>query len=625
MFKLMFPLVVIFVAHAGAKAQSYTPEEQDCFGLVQGKVAYDKLGNKTWNEGNIRNLCRGTTNPDATISCFRDKIAEGITWDNAIPACAASALKPNFIGLAGNWSMFDANGLPYEKYAVITQTGANVTLDNGYGSVTTGDLESNKLNARAWKLTGTISADGSRIDWSNGLHWEKRLFARTEVPRAEEDTKPVDNRTLTLRNTGAINVTLNLYKADRKVYDNTPVKSIKWVDGGSSPNVSFGGGLDPATPLEVEITMKVGGLGAFWDLLIYRATIAANSSNLCFEVGGTAYRPTAAPCANTKAVEADHLLFKNEAGFAAFMNLDYTQFTSDTDVVPKAIRTDDTILGMERKLYRPRDAADREMTLKVKGIAITDDVLQTVQFKEGQKFSGCYKVWGNSAQPKISPCLFTGYSRSVKFWNNSGVNAYIRVTYDAGKNYNSNVLEFTQTESVGIPNASWSLPIRIDFIVGNIDGSGKQVGTMNAPSNFTGELCYKIEGALNSPVVSTCDDIVGDNFGETRMIRFQNEAGYDAQMVVSFFVDEVINGQTIAMPKFVMTGSITGLGGKFRLAAIPKKTSKGIPITIAFQGSTTLRNDIWSTTLPGDFTDSPQPCFKVWGTLFDPQAGKCGP
>jgi hypothetical protein len=94
-------------------------------------------------------------------------------------------------------------------------------------------------------------------------------------------------------------------------------------------------------------------------------------------------------------------------------------------------------------------------------------------------------------------------------------------------------------------------------------------------------------------------------------------------MIVTYFVDEVINGQKMVMPKTLSTGMINGLGGKFRLVTIPKKTSKGMQITISLQGSTTVKNDIFSTTLPADFAASPQQCFKVTGTLFDPSGGKC--
>ena len=56
---------------------------------------------------------------------------------------------------------------------------------------------------------------------------------------------------------------------------------------------------------------------------------------------------------------------------------------------------------------------------------------------------------------------------------------------------------------------------------------------------------------------------------------------------------------------------------------IPKNTALNMPITISLMGNATVKNGIFSTTLPADFAASPAPCFKVWGTLFDPAGGSC--
>ena len=73
-----------------ALAQS-TPLEQQCAASVQDQVPYDQGGDKHWNPKNINRLCSGTTNPQATISCFTSQIQNGIPWTKAIPACANSA------------------------------------------------------------------------------------------------------------------------------------------------------------------------------------------------------------------------------------------------------------------------------------------------------------------------------------------------------------------------------------------------------------------------------------------------------------------------------------------------------------------------------------------------------
>ncbi|MBK7708104.1 MAG: hypothetical protein IPJ30_20730 [Acidobacteria bacterium] len=225
----------------------------------------------------------------------------------------------------------------------------------------------------------------------------------------------------------------------------------------------------------------------------------------------------------------------------------------------------------------------------------------------------------------MSPCSISSSARTIKFWNNSGTTAKLVAIYDQNKKVSTNDIEVTQTESIEIPIGVSKSPVSVEIWAYGIDRTRRLVTTMTASGSFTGELCYKIEGTSISPNASTCDDVVGDTSVETRLIRFQNEAGYDAQMIVTYFVDEVIGGQKIPMAKTVSTGMINGLGGKLRLLAIPKVVSQGMQITIAIQGSTTVKNDIWSTTLPGNFADNPQPCFKVWGTLFDPQGGKCAP
>ena len=64
--------------------------EQACFDMVQGKVAWNQAGEKGWDPGNIQNLCRGTTDPAATISCFTQQIQTHNNWNQGIAACKAS-------------------------------------------------------------------------------------------------------------------------------------------------------------------------------------------------------------------------------------------------------------------------------------------------------------------------------------------------------------------------------------------------------------------------------------------------------------------------------------------------------------------------------------------------------
>jgi hypothetical protein len=70
-------------------AHAQTALEQQCYNAVQGKVAWNQAGSKTWGDANLRNLCQGTTNPGATISCFENEIRGHNDWSRAIAACKA--------------------------------------------------------------------------------------------------------------------------------------------------------------------------------------------------------------------------------------------------------------------------------------------------------------------------------------------------------------------------------------------------------------------------------------------------------------------------------------------------------------------------------------------------------
>ena len=111
------------------------PPSTACEKMVQGKIAWDYKGSKTWNPTNVKRLCKGaensaepakcfervmhgrinwgggtqwawknaldlcegTLNANATISCFQAKIKAGIKWPQAIKDCEGSSPKNKFI------------------------------------------------------------------------------------------------------------------------------------------------------------------------------------------------------------------------------------------------------------------------------------------------------------------------------------------------------------------------------------------------------------------------------------------------------------------------------------------------------------------------------------------------
>jgi hypothetical protein len=78
-----------------------------------------------------------------------------------------------FHDLAGEWQAYNAAN---EKLGLadIRQKGKEITFNNGTDKSKGEFVEKNKVKAPDWKLEGTISADGKRIDWSNNTHWIKK-------------------------------------------------------------------------------------------------------------------------------------------------------------------------------------------------------------------------------------------------------------------------------------------------------------------------------------------------------------------------------------------------------------------------------------------------------------------
>jgi hypothetical protein len=282
-----------------------------------------------------------------------------------------------------------------------------------------------------------------------------------------------------------------------------------------------------------------------------------------------------------------------------------------------------------------------QSTAVIKGNTVTtsDGLMGTIS-ADGTKidWSNAY-VWvrqGAAAPRKlIEIAALPGDTpiRKIKIFNNAGFVGRMTATYydkqGVAKTVKSKELMVLQADTLEIPAETSPKPIEIKFLKGTgvnaqLNSQYAEFSTATIPASFNAELCYRMEGTLVNPVVSNCDNSIGDaTSSDVRQIRFQNDAGYDAQMMVMYYVNEVVNGTSIPMPKTVVSGFINGLGGKFRMLNIPKNTATNMPITISLMGNATVKNGIFSTTLPADFPASPAPCFKVWGTLFDPKGGTC--
>jgi len=176
LFQVIFVSTFALIFCQSADAQIYTQSEQNCFNLVQNRVAYDRAGNKVWSEPNIRNLCKGTTDPAATVSCFSNVINNFNDWNRGIKECSSLAVSSRPSSLNGNWDGYYPANTKTAYVWQIRQSGSSLAFtDVGAGTNTrfSGTLQGNSITDSN-NVTGTLSANGNQIIWSNGVVWKKQ-------------------------------------------------------------------------------------------------------------------------------------------------------------------------------------------------------------------------------------------------------------------------------------------------------------------------------------------------------------------------------------------------------------------------------------------------------------------
>lgn len=152
-------------------AKDFAQNEQDCFNLVQGKVAYDKAGNKNWGEANIRRLCKNTAYPARTIDCFNLRMANYGDWKRGLDECSAE--------LNGKWIGYSGDGKLSSYRWEIAGLASIDAIDPSNGKMAYRGLRSGNNISTTFKdhtgniLSGKISNNGTRIDWSNNTIWIK--------------------------------------------------------------------------------------------------------------------------------------------------------------------------------------------------------------------------------------------------------------------------------------------------------------------------------------------------------------------------------------------------------------------------------------------------------------------
>lgn len=594
--------------------------------MVQNKVAYDKTGNKVWNESNIRKLCKGTTNPAATISCFTNVINNTSDWNRGIRECAGSASTAQSLNLNGNWDGYFPANTKTTFIWQISQSGSSLAFTDVGGGTNTkfsGTQQGNTITDSN-NVTGTLSADGSQIVWANGVVWKKQGSTANSTSSGDF------TRAITLKNNSGLAIMGMLRTENHYASSNDNLKNMQ-VMNGSATQWLYTGQLDTKSHTQSSKILEFGIVTIDVNnenRAIFKANLPKNKdiTTLCYEVTGTTFVPNVKTCDGSPTYESQYILFKNGAGFNSTMSLTYYPTGSSTT---KTENSESTTLGYQRKMYLPFDA-DTSKPMKVKAnvdggtTVFTRDVSISDFTTNG---STCFKVWGAIFSPKHNVCNESG--RKITLKNKGGYRASIWVTYydkdqsgnDVKKTLTGNPLEVLESDSVYVPIGTSNKPIEIQVRNSWKSHSDPAVATFTAPANFNGELCYKTEGTTFNPVASNCDGEKGVADNDAREIKFDNGGGYDAEMTVTYYEYQDPNLSTAPVAKTISTGLINL--GKSRFVKIPKQTAFNKPVSISVKGYGTFKNNIYSTNLPGNFAYSPKPCFTTWGTIFNPNGGKC--
>jgi hypothetical protein len=166
-------------------------------------------GNRPMTEAERLELCKGAADEQAAavrIWCFGTSLARNTPAARATLDCApggngpkpgtttrafwpppepptwisTAAAAPGPPRLEGSWTMYKPNGEKFDRSARIGQSGLNLSINNGYGANSTAVLTGNVFTTSDG-LKGTVSADGTRIDWNIGIYWVKEAAAPAAV------------------------------------------------------------------------------------------------------------------------------------------------------------------------------------------------------------------------------------------------------------------------------------------------------------------------------------------------------------------------------------------------------------------------------------------------------------
>jgi hypothetical protein len=171
---------------------------------------------------------------------------------------------------------------------------------------------------------------------------------------------------------------------------------------------------------------------------------------------------------------------------------------------------------------------------------------------------------------------------------------------------------------LALPNVQEIAYIGVPGSVNYLDFTGTvwKIG-ISSDVPLTQERNFAKESA--ETVATSVGNFVTDGTPGPKSITFNNQAGYVSGMTVIYYENkDVGNGNLAPMPVAKSSGDIPV--GFSRHINIPE-TIADMPIVVSITGVGTVKTDVFSTTLPANFSGNR--CFKSWGTIFDAKGGAC--
>lgn len=518
---------------ANSSNTNIAQNEQDCFNQVQNKVAYDTAGNKTWNENNIKNLCQGTTNPVATISCFSQKMPQ-MGWSKASQECAATNISAQTqrvnqmpipsqnqptstgISLEGSWEMYNDKGVKFDKNAKISQSGSNISINNGYGANSTAVLNGNSLKTSDG-LSGTISADGSKINWNINYVWVKQVSASVTTPNYEKlspnptqvnsPNSPAAKSLTTARDVDAKNgvvwaIGTNSVPGGYGIYK---FNGSSWtqIDGGATRIAVDQTGNPWIINADGTIFRRTNDawtqISGMRDTFAADIAVAGNGNVWVVTTSGLVSRWTGSGWTPGRALQAKQVIALPNSNAIQIVENSGKRWTGESE--------DSWLIASD-----PTGLADKYIEFAVDGDTkwVIDSSFNMQRLGGGQSQINTI-VAENQVQPASTITnVPASAKRSITFRNEAGFVAKMLIQYfEAGPNgmtlpkilFTDN-LPVGQSKTLEIPNSVPNTLVTVSLI-----GSGTTKDnffTTNLEAAFNGNRCFKAWGTLFSPQGGAC-------------------------------------------------------------------------------------------------------------------------